>query len=55
MFFSYLQTDEYFTSLNLKIWILVTENCLEIEAFLKFERLEAFKGKKAAFRWLEQP
>ena len=49
MFLSYLQTDEHFTSLNLKIWILVTENSLEIEDVFMFESLEACKGKKAAF------
>jgi hypothetical protein len=32
----------------------VTENCLEIEDILKFESLEACKGKKAAFGWLAQ-
>ena len=48
-------TDEHFIFLNLKIWILWTENCLEIEDFLKFESLEIFKGKKAAFGWLRQP
>ena len=42
-FLSYLQTDEHFIFLNLKIWILVTENSL------KFENLEACKGKKVAF------
>ena len=55
MFLSYLQTDEHFIFLNLKIWILVTENCLEIEDVLKFESLEACKGKKVAFGWLGQP
>ena len=38
-----------FSFLKLKIWILVTENCLEIEDVLKFESLEAYKGKKATF------
>ena len=55
MFLSLLQTNEHFSSLKLKILILVTENCLEIEDFLKFEYLEACKGKKAIFGWLEQP
>ena len=32
-----------------EIWILVTENCLGIEDILKFESLEACKGKKATF------
>ena len=41
--------------MKLNIWILVTENCLEIEDVLKFESLEACKGKKAAFSWLGQP
>ena len=41
--------DEPFPSLKLKLWILVTENCLEIEYILKFESLEALKGKKATF------
>ena len=49
MFLSYLQTDEHFIFLNLKIWILLTENCLEIEDVLKFESLEPCKGKKADF------
>jgi hypothetical protein len=49
MFLSYLQTDEHFIFLNMKIWILVTENSLEIEDVLKFESLEACKGKKATF------
>ena len=31
---------------------LVTENCLEIEDFLKFDSLEDCKGKKAIFGWL---
>ena len=52
MSLSLLQTDENFSFLKLKIWILVTENCLEIEGVLKFESLEAFKGKKAAFGWI---
>ena len=34
---------------------LVTENCLEIDDILKFESLEACKGKKAIFGWLGQP
>ena len=55
MFLSYLQTDKHFIFLNLKIWILVTENCLEIEDVLKFESLEACKGKKATIGWLAQP
>ena len=55
MLLSYLKTDKHFILLNLKIWILVTENCLEIEDVLKFESLEACKGKKAAFGWLGQP
>ena len=33
----------------------MTENCLEIEDVLKFESLEACKGKKATFRYLGQP
>ena len=32
-----------------EIWILVTENCLEIEDVLKFESLEACQRKKATF------
>ena len=51
----YLQTAEHFTSLNLKIWIYVTEKCLEIGYVLKYESLEAFKGKKATFDKLGQP
>ena len=39
MFLSYLQTDEHFIFLNLKVRILVTEKCLEIEDVLKFEGL----------------
>ena len=53
-FLSYLQTDEHFIFLNLKIWILVTENCLEIENVLKFESLEACEGNKSTFGWLGQ-
>ena len=49
MFLSQLQTDEHFSFLKLNIWILVTEKCVEIEDVLKFESLEACKGKKAAF------
>ena len=41
--------------MKLKIWILVTENCLEIEDVLKFESLEPCKGNQAAFDWLSQP
>ena len=55
MFLSYLKTDEHFIFMNLKIWTLVAENCLEIEDVLKFENLEAWKGKKATFGWLGQP
>ena len=55
MFLSQLQTDEHFSFLKLKIWILETENFLEIEDVLKFESLEACKGKKATFDWLGQP
>ena len=33
----------------------MAENYLEIENVLKFESLEAGKGKKATFGWLEQP
>ena len=40
---------------NLKIWILVTEICLEIEDVFKFDSFEAFKGKKAMLGWLVQP
>ena len=49
MFFLYLETNEHFVFLNLKIWILVTENCLEIKDILKFESLAACKGKEATF------
>ena len=31
------------------------ENCSEIEDVLKFESLEACKGKQVAFGWLGQP
>ena len=55
MFLSYLQTDEHFIFLNLKVRILVTEKCLEIEDVLKFESLEACKGKKATFGWPGKP
>ena len=55
MFLSYLQTDEHFIFLNLKIWILVTENCLEIDDVLKFKNLGAWEDKKAAFGLLGQP
>ena len=55
VFVMYRQTDEQFIFLNLKIWILVTENCLKIEDVLKFESLAACKGKKAPFCWLGQP
>ena len=49
-FLSYLQRDKHFIFLNLEIWILLTENCLEIEdVFKKFDSLEACKGKKATF------
>ena len=44
-----LQTDEHFSSLKLKILILVTENCFAIEDILKFESLEACKGKRDTF------
>ena len=37
MFLSYLQTVEHFIFLILKIWVLVTENYLEIVDILKFE------------------
>ena len=48
-FLSYLQRDEHIF-LNLEIWILQTENRLEIEdVFKKFDSLEACKGKKATF------
>ena len=33
----------------------VTENCLEIEDVLKFEKLKACMGKKATFGWQGQP
>ena len=57
-FLSYLQRDEHFNFLDLNIWILMTENCLEIEDLLKFETLEACKVKKiwlarAAFKIIE--
>ena len=55
MFLSYLQTDEYFIFLKLEIWILATENCLEVVDVLKFESLEACKGKKTALGWLGKP
>ena len=55
MFLSYLQIDELFISLNLKIWLLETENCLEIEKVLKLESLETCKGKKVVCIWLDQP
>ena len=42
-------------SLNMKIWILVTESDSEIEDVLKFEKLEACKRKKAAFDWQGLP
>ena len=32
----------------------MTENFLEIDEVLKFESLETWKGKKAAFDWLGQ-
>ena len=54
MILSYLQTYEHFILLNLKLWFLITENFLEIEDVLKFESLEACKGKKATFGWLGQ-
>ena len=34
---------------------VVTENCVEIEDVLKFERLEACKDKKAVCGWLGKP
>ena len=40
---------------SLKIWNLVTEICLEIEGVLKFDSLEACKGKKVAIGCLAQP
>ena len=49
MFLSSFQIEEHFIFLNLKICILATKNCLEIENVLKFESLDACKGKKAAF------
>ena len=49
MLLSQLQTDEHFSSVKLKIWILVTENCLEIKDILNFESLVACKGKEATF------
>ena len=33
----------------------MTESCLEIKDVLKFESVEAFKGKKPAFGWIGQP
>ena len=55
-FLSYLQRDEHFNFLNLEIWILLTENCLEMEdVFKKFDSLEACKGKKAVLDRLAQP
>ena len=53
-FLSYLQRDEHFIFLNLEIWILLTENCLEIEDVFEFDSLEACKGKKATFGYLGQ-
>jgi hypothetical protein len=41
-------TDKHFSTMKLKIRILMTENCIEIEDVLKFESLEACKG----FGWL---
>ena len=43
MFLSYLKTVEDFIFLNLNIWVLVIENCLEIVNILKFESLVACK------------
>ena len=48
---SFPQTYEPFIFLSLKICILETE----IEDVLKFDRLEACKGKKAMFGRLLQP
>ena len=38
------QTDKHFSSLKKKVWIFVTENCLEIEDVLNFESLEPLAG-----------
>ena len=46
---------KYPNILFFELWILVTENCLEIEDVLNFESLEAFKGKKVTFGWLGLP
>ena len=51
MFLSYLQSDEHFTFLKLKILI----NCSEIENVLMLQCIEACKGKKSTFGWLGQP
>ena len=45
--FSLPQTYEPFNFLSLKIWILVTGICLEIEDVFKFDSLEACNGKQA--------
>ena len=55
MHLSFPQTYEPFIFLSLKIWILVTEICLEIEDVFKFDSLEAFKGKKTVLGWLVEP
>ena len=55
MHLSFPQTYEPFIFLSLKIWILVTAICLEIEDVFKFDSLEACKGKKARIGWLAQP
>ena len=44
---SFPQTYEPFIFLSVKIWIMVTEICLEIEDVFKFDSLGACKGKKA--------
>jgi hypothetical protein len=46
MHLSYSKTYEPFIFLGLKIGILVTEICLEIEEVINFDSLEACKGKK---------
>ena len=40
------RSNNSFLLKNVKIWILVAENCLEIEDVLNFEILEACKDKK---------
>ena len=39
-------TDEHFSSLKLKIGILVTENCLEIEDVLELEAQRLAKARR---------